>query len=225
MSVWAAVYQKKAILTTGRAIQCKAGTIRRAPTLAARATLCYNAPGWIGRPEGSVYALQNIVLIGMPGSGKSTVGVLLAKRLGMRFLDTDLLLIEQTGVTLPQLLRQQGVEGFLTLEGAMGEALHCEHTVIATGGSMVLSAPAMENLCKLAFCVWLDTPLPFLQARIDQAADRGIAAGPGVTLAQIDAVRRPLYEHYQNARVDGALGVEAVVRAVLDTLRERSISF
>lgn len=168
--------------------------------------------------------MQNILLIGMPGTGKSTVGVLLSKRLGMRFLDTDLLLIKQTGVTLPQLLRQQGVEGFLALEGAMGEALRCEHTVIATGGSMVLSTPAMENLCKQAFCVWLDTPVSLLQGRIDQAADRGIAAGPGVTLAQIDAVRRPLYERYQNARIDGALGVEAVVRAILDTLRVRGIN-
>ena len=89
--------------------------------------------------------MKNIILIGMPGTGKSVVGRALARRLGYTFLDVDDRIVEQAGMTLPEILRTQGLEAFLEIEGQVGQALECENTVIATGGSMVLSQPAMEH--------------------------------------------------------------------------------
>ena len=145
--------------------------------------------------------MPNIVLIGMPGTGKSTVGKLLACRRRCRFVDTDALLVRAHGKTLPQLIQSEGLEGFLRLEGELGRQLACRDCVIATGGSMVLSATAMQNLKNLGTVVWLDTPLAQLRLRIEKSGDRGIAAAPGTTLAEIDAVRRPLYEQYADVRI------------------------
>ena len=103
--------------------------------------------------------MKNIILIGMPGTGKSVVGRALARRLGYTFLDVDDRIVEQAGMTLPEILRTQGLEAFLEIEGRVGQALECENTVIATGGSMVLSQPAMEHLRENGVTVWLETPL------------------------------------------------------------------
>ena len=103
--------------------------------------------------------MKNIILIGMPGTGKSVVGRALARRLGYTFLDVDDRIVEQAGMTLPEILRTQGLEAFLEIEGQVGQALECENTVIATGGSMVLSQPAMEHLRENGVTVWLETPL------------------------------------------------------------------
>ena len=91
--------------------------------------------------------MKNIVLIGMPGTGKSTVGVILAKRLGYDFVDTDLLIIKRTGKKLPEILSETGIEGFLEIENLVGASLRCEKCVIATGGSMVLCKDAITALC------------------------------------------------------------------------------
>lgn len=118
--------------------------------------------------------MKNIILIGMPGTGKSVVGRALARRLGYTFLDVDDRIVEQAGMTLPEILRTQGLEAFLEIEGRVGQALECENTVIATGGSMVLSQPAMEHLRENGVTVWLETPLsPDLQP------DAGGFDGPG----------------------------------------------
>jgi len=92
--------------------------------------------------------MKNIVLIGMPGTGKSVVGKRLAERLQYAFVDADDLIVETTGKQLPEILRTQGLDAFLRIEEQVGTALCCESTVIATGGSMVLSEPAMEHLCE-----------------------------------------------------------------------------
>ena len=169
--------------------------------------------------------MRNLVLIGMPGTGKSTVGVLLAKRLGMRFIDTDLMLIERAGETLPKLLASRGVGGFLALEGKVGESLRCERTVIATGGSMVYSDEAMQNLKAQGLIVWLDTPLDMLKQRIVANADRGIAAAPGVTLESIEAERRPLYKRYADLRLEADDGIENVIANVLKALQDSRLGF
>ena len=141
--------------------------------------------------------MKNVVLIGMPGTGKSAVGRALAKRLHYTFLDADDLIREDTGHTLPEILRTEGIEGFLTVEGRVGEALRCEDTVIATGGSMVLSEKAMEHLKKNAVVVWLETPLSKLKERLpDELTDRGIAAPPGTRVEELYAEREPLYAQY-----------------------------
>ena len=104
--------------------------------------------------------MKNIVLIGMPGTGKSVVGRALAQRLDYTFVDVDDLIVEKTGKTLPEILRTQGLEAFLAIEEQVGQSLECSNTVVATGGSMVLSEKAMEHLCSNGVAVWLETPSP-----------------------------------------------------------------
>lgn len=163
--------------------------------------------------------LQNVVLIGMPGSGKSTVGALLARRRGFRLLDTDTLMMERYGKSLPELLALEGVEGFLRLEGLVGESVRGEGRVIATGGSMVFSEGAMRNLKSLGPAVWLDVPVALLELRVALNRNRGIAAARGESLAQIDAVRRPLYRMYADIRVPGEGNVRETVRRIETALR------
>ena len=165
--------------------------------------------------------MDNVVLIGMPGAGKSTVGVILAKRLGYEFVDSDLLIIREAGKTLPDILADVGVEGFLEIEGRGGERIRCKKTVIATGGSMVYCADAMENLREGGVVVWLDTEPDELALRISKSADRGIAAEPGATVADIFAQRRPLYEKYADIHIECAKGTDRVVSQIRAALEKR----
>ena len=93
--------------------------------------------------------MKNVVLIGMPGSGKSTVGVVLAKKLGYRFLDSDLVIQETCGKLLYQLIDEKGEAGFLMLENEINASIIADHTVIATGGSAVYGKDAMSHFCKM----------------------------------------------------------------------------
>ncbi len=117
--------------------------------------------------------MPNIILIGMPGTGKSTVGVILAKRLGYDFIDVDLLIIKKTGKTLPEIIADDGVGGFLAIENQVGESIRCHRCVIATGGSMVLNDRAMEHLGAENTVIWLDTDVAELEQRIENGTDRG----------------------------------------------------
>lgn len=164
--------------------------------------------------------VQNVVLIGMPGSGKSTVGALLAKRRELRLLDTDTLMMERFGKSLQQLVAEEGVEAFLRMEGLVGESVRCEGRVIATGGSMVYSEAAMRNLKSLGPAVWLDVPLAELEGRVALNRERGIAAAKGQSLAQIEAARRPLYQRYADMRVSGEGCVRETVRRIEAALRD-----
>lgn len=123
--------------------------------------------------------MKNIILIGMPGTGKSVVGRALAERLRYTFVDVDDLIVEAAGKSLPELLRAEGLEAFLAVEGRIGLTLDCEDTVIATGGSMVLSGEAMAHLKENGIAVWLETPLSQIAERMpEDLTDRGIAAPP-----------------------------------------------
>lgn len=113
--------------------------------------------------------MKNIVLIGMPGTGKSVVGRALADRLGYTFVDADDLIVQATGRTLPEILRTEGLEAFLSIEGRVGMDLTCSDTVIATGGSMVLSGAAMAHLKENGVAVWLETPLSRIADRMPRA--------------------------------------------------------
>ena len=142
---------------------------------------------------------DNITLIGMPGSGKSTVGVLLAKALGLQFIDTDLLLQQREGALLQELLRTQGVARFLDAEEAVIRALDCTGSVIAPGGSAVCRPGAMRRLKELGLVIYLQVPLPELERRLDNITTRGIAMDPQQTLADVYAARAPLYRCYADA--------------------------
>ena len=145
--------------------------------------------------------MNNIVLIGMPGAGKSTVGVLLAKTLGYAFLDTDLVIQEREGRLLQDLVDELGVEAFLDREAAAICSVDCDRTVIATGGSVVCRDGAMEHLRTLGRIVYLQLPLEELERRLHNISTRGIAMAPGETLAHIYDYRSPLYQKYADLTV------------------------
>ncbi len=146
--------------------------------------------------------MDNIVLIGMPGAGKSTVGVLLAKRLGYRFVDTDLLIQEKENRRLFEILRDCGNEYFAAAENKIVASLKAEKSVIATGGSVVFGADAMDNLRSLGKVVYLRVPLDELEKRVNNFETRGILMKSGQTLKDIYAERTPLYESYADIVVD-----------------------
>lgn len=184
-----------------------------------------------GRPRGAgcgrsqtnwTEAMKNIILIGMPGTGKSVVGKALAERLEYTFVDVDDLIVQDAGRTLPEILRGSGLEEFLAIEGRVGQSLDLENTVIATGGSMVLSEAAMAHLKKNGVAVWLETSLSRITERMpEDLTDRGIAAPSGMTLREIYEQRTPLYAKYADLIVasrdgedDTAQQVEQVMRTV-----------
>ena len=153
----------------------------------------------------------------MPGSGKSTVGVLLAKALGYQFIDTDLVLQRREGALLQDILDRRGVEAFLDAEEAAVEELTCAGCVIAPGGSVVCRPGGMARLKALGPVVYLHVPLPELERRVDNITTRGIAMAPGQSLADVYAQREPLYRRYADVTVEvspGA-GLEETVAAVL----------
>ena len=138
--------------------------------------------------------MDNIILIGMPGSGKSTVGVVLAKILGLRFVDVDLLIQEREGALLQELIDTRGVERFLDLERDAICSLECRGTVVAPGGSCVCREESVAHMRRLGTVVYLQLSLEDVAGRIHNLASRGIALSPGQGLADVYQYRVPLYE-------------------------------
>ena len=164
--------------------------------------------------------MDNIILIGMPGAGKSTVGVLLAKTLGYAFLDTDLVIQQREGALLQPLVDSLGVEAFLDVEADAICSVECRGTVIAPGGSAVCRERAMSHLRSLGRIVYLHLPLEELERRLSNISTRGIAMAPGETLADLFARRAPLYRNYADLTVDvGRQSLEETVALVLRALR------
>ncbi len=137
---------------------------------------------------------RNVILIGMPASGKSTLGELLAKHLGMTFLDTDDLIRQREGRSLQDILDQDGMEGFLQQEEDAVLSLRTENAVVATGGSVVYSSRAMEHLKARGICVYLQLPLAAIQARLLDLDSRGVAIAQDQSLTELYRERVPLYE-------------------------------
>lgn len=146
--------------------------------------------------------MKNIVLIGMPGAGKSTVGVVLAKRLGMSFMDSDLVIQEQEGRTLHEIIEQQGTEGFLVIEDKVNAAINPKNTVIATGGSVVYGSNAMEHLSEIGTVCYLKLSYESIRDRLGDLAQRGVVLKDGQTLMDLYHERTPLYEKYAKLVVD-----------------------
>ena len=161
--------------------------------------------------------MENIVLIGMPSCGKSTVGVLLAKQLGYRFLDCDLLIQEREGTRLHELIEAHGAEGFLAIENAVNASIKAERTVISTGGSVVYCAEAMTHLKRLGKVVYLAIDFETLVGRLGDYSHRGVVMKKGRTLREMYDERVPLYEKYADVTVPIA-PEDALGRTLEETL-------
>lgn len=156
---------------------------------------------------------SNITLIGMPGAGKSTLGIVLAKKIGYRFVDTDLLIQEGAQCLLSDIIEQKGVEGFISVENSILAGLSCERHVIATGGSAVYGEQGMENLRRLGPVLFIDISLPEVRTRIHtDLLTRGVVIRKGSTLEDLYNERHPLYERYADLTVhtDGMHTLDAV---------------
>ena len=162
---------------------------------------------------------DNIVLIGMPGAGKSTVGVVLAKRLGYRFVDSDLVIQEKYDRLLHELIEEHGVEGFWRIEEEENASLNPRKSVIATGGSVIYGPRAMEHLREIGTVVYLKLPLAEVAERLGDLNARGVTLRPGQTLADLYAERVPLYEKYAHEAVDcHHIWIRDVVRKIASLL-------
>ena len=162
--------------------------------------------------------MENIILTGMPGCGKSTVGVILAKTLGMHFVDTDLIIQTQQKSKLQALLNQYGKERFRDFEeqALLSVKNNCD-TVIATGGSAVFCQRGMEHLKESGFCVYLKVPCDELVRRLTNIKTRGIAAAKGMTIEDIFAERSPYYEKYADLTIDcGKLSIEEITEIIAE---------
>ncbi len=139
---------------------------------------------------------NNITLIGMPGAGKSTLGVVLAKVLGYEFLDSDLLIQKQEKRKLHRIIEEEGYEGFRQIENRVNASIETEETVIATGGSVIYCQEAMEHLKSISTVVYLRLPLEELSKRLGNLKGRGVLLKEGQTLESLYKERSPLYEQY-----------------------------
>ncbi|MCI8743358.1 MAG: shikimate kinase [Lachnospiraceae bacterium] len=144
----------------------------------------------------------NITLIGMPASGKSTVGVLLAKRLGFSFVDVDIVIQEKTGRLLKEIIAQEGTEGFLRIEDRINQELDVRRSVIAPGGSVIYGEQAMAHLKEISTVVYLRLSYQSVRRRLGNLKDRGVALKDGMTLRDLYNERIPLYERYADITVD-----------------------
>lgn len=163
---------------------------------------------------------DNIVLIGMPGVGKSTVGVILAKVMGYQFLDADLVIQEQEGKLLREIIEEVGTEGFIQVENRVNAGLMCSKTIIATGGSVVYGQEAMEHLKEIGTVVYLEVPFSVLEKRLSDIKGRGVVLKEGQTLYDLFMERTPLYEKYADIQVsEEGLNVEETVERLIEKLQ------
>lgn len=145
---------------------------------------------------------KNIILIGMPGAGKSTLGVLLARAMNYRFMDTDLLIQEREGRLLCEIIAEEGMQRFLEIEGEVNAGIETERTVIAPGGSAIYSERAMEHFARIGTVVYLHVPVTELQKRLGDLKRRGVVLKEGQSLEMLYEERRVYYERYAKVTVD-----------------------
>lgn len=163
--------------------------------------------------------MNNIVLIGMPGVGKSTAGVVLAKILGYRFIDADILIQEEEGRLLSEIIEEEGIAGFIQIENRVNRNIQTEKSVIATGGSVIYGREAMEHLSKIGKIVYLKVSYELLSKRLKDIKDRGVVLAKGQSLKDLYGERTPLYEKYAHIVVDQeGLDVENTIQEIIKSL-------
>lgn len=162
--------------------------------------------------------MNNIILIGMPASGKSTAGVILAKTIGYGFLDIDILIQERTGRTLQDIIDGDGIEEFMKIEEQTVLSVDVEKTVIATGGSVVYGEKAMAHLQTIGSIVYLKSSCENIEKRLDNIMTRGVVMKPGRTIRDVYAERVSLYEKYAGVTVDA--DTDVIERKVEEIIRK-----
>lgn len=164
--------------------------------------------------------MKNLVLIGMPASGKSTIGVLLAKTLGMDFIDTDLLIQQSEGALLQDIIINKGIDRFIQIEQEIITKLNCTNCVIATGGSAVYGEKAMEHLKLNGIVVYLEASYEEIKRRLTNIKSRGIVFVKGQDLFSLYNERMPLYQKYADISIncDGK-SIEDIVSLIKDEIK------
>ena len=163
----------------------------------------------------------NLVLIGMPASGKSSVGVILAKLIGYDFIDTDILIQRAERKRLSEIIAEVGVDGFLEIEARVNASVEADHCVIATGGSAVYSEEAMRHLKKIGLIMYLKADYETIRKRLGNIKQRGVVLREGQTLRDLYGERAVLYEKYADAVVEEQGDVEDVVVGILRMMKKK----
>ena len=165
---------------------------------------------------------SNIVLIGMPAVGKSTLGVILAKILGYQFIDSDLVIQKQEQALLKDIIEQKGIDGFIETENRINQSINCDKSVIATGGSAVYGTQAMEHFKEIAVIIYLKIDFDTLNARLNNIKNRGVVIREGQTLKSLYEERSILYEKYADITVcEDNHSIEEMLKIILDALSAR----
>lgn len=165
---------------------------------------------------------NNVVFIGMPGVGKSTIGVVIAKRFGYQFIDSDILIQEQEKRLLKDIIADEGLEGFIEVEGRVNSTIDTERAVIATGGSVVYHEGAMEHLKEIGLVVYLKVSYEELESRLGDLKERGVALKDGQTLLDLYTERTALYEKYADVVVEeDGKDIDQTIDAVREAVEGR----
>lgn len=166
---------------------------------------------------------KNVTLIGMPGAGKSTIGVVLAKILGYDFVDSDLLIQKEEGRRLWEIMRDEGTDGFNRIEERVNSQINVSESVIATGGSVIYGPQAMAHLREISTVVYLQVTCPVLKHRLGDLTQRGVVLKPGQTLDSLYDERIPLYEKYAHVTVNvSRKTVQQAVNAIAQAIESIS---
>jgi len=166
---------------------------------------------------------MNVTLIGMPGCGKSTIGVILAKDMGYHFIDVDLVIQEEEGCLLRDIIAREGIDGFCRVENRVNAALTAERSIIAPGGSVIYGQEAMEHLRALGPVVYIRLSCEEVESRLGDLAKRGVAVREGQTFRDLYRERCPLYEKYADMTVDAdGLSLGDTMRRIEEALQKYS---
>ncbi|MGN0205334.1 MAG: shikimate kinase [Coprococcus sp.] len=164
--------------------------------------------------------MKNIIFIGMPGAGKSTVGVVMAKIFGYDFIDSDLLIQKQEGDVLEKLIDKYGIDGFLEVENQVNRDINVRHTVISTGGSVCYCDEALRHMSEHGVIVYIKTDYETLHQRLGDLHERGVVIRKGSTLYDLYCERTPLYEKYADLTVNvSGCSLEAAIRKIKIALK------
>ena len=168
--------------------------------------------------------MNNIILIGMPGSGKSSLGVVLAKKIGFGFIDSDLVIQGREGMTLERIIEKHGDAGFIQIENEVNCSINPHHTVIATGGSAVYGKEAMEHLRQIGTVIYLKLDYADISRRLSDIKGRGVVLKDGQTLKDLYDERVVLYEKYADITIaEDGLNVEQTIEKIVAQIQKESL--